>query len=229
VEAGYLQVLTRQLYVCGPAALARSRLLIVVTLALLGTVFGLATAPAWGLSRSDAEDAFAGKLDGRYGHEFESASASWLKCPREEIFDIDDDGYDEAICMAEFGSNHTRRYVSGVVDDDLTVKYLYARQWKRRKRRCRSSYLHEVHLHGRLWTNDRNCGGAALMALDISDTLQHHPSKDHTTAYRHGTNMAGFKEFAKLPCKIRHHDGLASAYCRSSLGDAFRFTTSIEG
>lgn len=176
------------------------------------------------ITRTGAERAFAARLADRYGGEFESAAVAWVKCPRQEMYDIDDDGYREAYCMAELGSARKRRYVSGKVDDDLTVGKLYSSHWMRRWHRCAPRYLRELRVPGRLYSNDNNCGGAALMASDLAYSLRTGHLGRHPRAYWHGTNTLGFDEIAKLRCTVHRHSRTRSIRCRNSLGDAFHYT-----
>lgn len=173
------------------------------------------------LTPTTAQRAFADALARRFGSEFQAADQSWVKCPREQIFDLDEDGYDDAICMAVFGTGRTRRYATGTVNSAFDAEVGYTRRWIRQMRRCASRYARNI--GGTVWTNDGSCGTAGQLASDLAYRMRRGTIGRRATVFWHGTNTAGFGELVKLPCTVRRTRSTYTASCRNKLGDALRY------
>jgi hypothetical protein len=178
-------------------------------------------ATASAITRHSAQRAMRAKLAHRYGAEFSRARAVWLKCPAAEIYDQEGDGRRDAYCMAEFGSGRIRRYIQGLVDADLSARVVFARHWRRHYRRCGRHNLRSWGGTGTLRTNDWDCSGD--LAADVERIVNGHPRRRHVSVYWRGTNTLGFGAIARQRCRVRGHGSHRKAFCRNSLGDAFRY------
>jgi hypothetical protein len=174
------------------------------------------------LSRANATSAFKGLLAARYGSRFTNASKSWALGPGKEFFPdgLDGESGTAAICMAQFKSGRTWRYVSGLIEDGedgpVFAHRPWSRTWTRRWRRQSARCVRQAGVRGRLYSNDGTC--PSLMVGDIAYTVKQGGRPRY--AYWHGTNTAGFEKVARYRCSSRGR----TITCRNGLGDAFRWS-----
>ncbi|WP_156028369.1 hypothetical protein [Candidatus Solirubrobacter pratensis] len=172
------------------------------------------------LTRGNATAAFKDLLASKYPA-FKRASVKWALCPREEFFPagLDGDSPPSALCMAQFRSGRTWRYVSARIEQHepgVLMDKPYTRTWTRRWRKLPSRCLHELDVRGTAYSNDGTC--PALMISDLAYTVR--KGKRPRRAYWHGTNTAGFQKLASYRCTTRTR----TITCTNALGDAFRWT-----
>jgi hypothetical protein len=173
------------------------------------------------LTAENATASFKRLLADKYGAAFSGAAVSWALCPREEFFEsgLDDEGTPVALCMAQFRSGPTWRYVSATVEQTEPGPVLgdkpYTRTWTRKWRKLPAKCMRQLRVRGRAWSNDGTC--PALMISDLAYTVR--KGGKPRRAFWHGTNTAGFQTLASYRCKTRAR----TVTCTSKLGDAFRW------
>ena len=174
------------------------------------------------LTRSNATSAFKSLLAVRYGSRFTRASTSWALCPSKEYFPdgLDGESGTAAICMAQFKSGRTWRYVSGFIEDGEDGPVFgnrpWSRTWTRKWRRQSARCARQAGVRGRVYSNDGTC--PSLMLGDIAYTVKQ--GRRPRYAYWHGTNTAGFSKVAYYRCRSRGR----TVTCTNAMGDAFRWS-----
>jgi hypothetical protein len=187
-----------------------------VVLALAGSLLIGPSLASAGMTSGKAERTMRHKMSQKYGNEFTGATHRWLSCPKEEIWTYQ--GKTTSLCMSEFGSGKTRRYVQAPVDNHKRVKIYADQHYRRHWHRCAAHYV-----KGRVKANYFGCSGSAQQSYDLYYLVKRHKVPKHPVTYWHGTNLAGFDPIAKFPCKRQRHGHRWSFTCKNSLGDAFKY------
>jgi hypothetical protein len=172
------------------------------------------------LTKRNATGLFKQQLAGRYGSAFTGASQFWVKCPSQEFFTdgFNDDGYQSALCTAQFESHGRWRLVSASInqtDDGPVMAKPFTRTWTRRWTREGAKCASAAGVKGRISSNYGAC--ESLMIGDLRYSVARHERIRY--AYEHGTNTAGFEEVMRYRCK-QHGRTIT---CTNKLGDAFRW------
>jgi hypothetical protein len=173
------------------------------------------------LTETNATASFKRLLADKYGAQWTGAAVSWALCPREEFFPDGFDGESEpvALCMAQFRSGRTWRYVSASVEQTEPGPAFsgrpYTRAWARKWRKLPSKCLRQLDVRGRAYSNDGSC--PALMISDLAYAVR--KGKSTRRAFWHGTNTAGFQKLVSYRCRTRGR----TITCTNALGDAFRW------
>jgi hypothetical protein len=172
------------------------------------------------LTRANATVSFESTLKTRYGDAWEQASRRWALCPTQEFFPhgLGNDGTAAAICMAQFRSGDTWRYVSGLLeytDDGPVLDRPYTRKWRRAWKRRSASCARRAGVGGVIYSNDGTC--PFQMVGDLAYSVERGRTPKY--AYWHGTNTAGFTKIARYRCR----NGGRTVTCTNAMGDAFRW------
>jgi hypothetical protein len=174
------------------------------------------------LSPAIAQASMRNVLAARFGRGFTTSRPRWVACPQEQIGTSNE--LPAAFCAAEFRTGRTWRYVEGNVTADgprLVTTVTRVRRYVRTWRGCSKSVLRKAGLSGTLSSNARDC--STKPAAQVSSAARRGRLRSRLTISSASIDRAGFAAVATFHCTVTRRGRSATALCRNSLGDAFRY------